>query len=185
MLEWIMEYLMQRLQQNRDRAKKRWKKVLCPKIQTIIDRNIEKLEDCIPIKSDDKHYQISCFDGTQYSVDLENATCGCRKWDLSEHAILPINGRKKWKKSNFVPPVPPNHVKKVGRPRKTRRLEPDEPVQKKKKRKPAPIFKEGSNKIKRQQTTVKCGKCGVQGRNARTCQGLVIDVVTDATSQAN
>ncbi|KAL0322496.1 UNVERIFIED_CONTAM: hypothetical protein Sangu_1868900 [Sesamum angustifolium] len=181
-------------------------------------RNIEKLGDCIPIKSDDKHYQISCFDGAQYSVDLENATCGCRKWDLSgipckhaisaifcqgenienythqcyrvekylkvyEHAILPINGRKEWKKSDFVPPVPPNLVKKVGRPRKTRRLEPDEPVQKKKKRKPAPIFKEGSNKIKRQQTTVKCGKCGVQGHNARTCQGPVIDVVTDAASQ--
>ncbi|KAL0396178.1 UNVERIFIED_CONTAM: hypothetical protein Scaly_0066200 [Sesamum calycinum] len=46
-------------------------------------RNIEKLGGCIPIKSDDKHYQVSCFDGTQYSVDLENATCGCRKWDLS------------------------------------------------------------------------------------------------------
>ncbi|KAL0315537.1 UNVERIFIED_CONTAM: hypothetical protein Sradi_5431900 [Sesamum radiatum] len=218
MLEWIMEYLMQRLQQNRDRAKKRWKKVLCPKIQTIIDRNIEKLGDCIPIKSDDKHYQILCFDGTQYSVDLENATCGCRKWDLSgipykhainaifcqgenienythqcyrvekylkvyEHAILPINGRKEWKKSDFVPPVPPNPVKKVGMPRKTRRLEPDEPVQKKKKRKPAPIFKEGSNKIKMQQTTVKCGKCDVQGHNAGTCQGPVIDVVTDVASQ--
>ncbi|KAL0409502.1 UNVERIFIED_CONTAM: hypothetical protein Sradi_1884600 [Sesamum radiatum] len=205
MLEWIMEYLMQRFQQNRDRAKKRWKKALCPKIQKIIDRNIEKLGDCIPIKLDDKHYQVSCFDGTQYSVDLENATCGCRKWDLSgipckhaisaifcqgenienythqcyrvekylqvyEHAILPINGRKEWKKSDFVPPVPPNLVKKVGRPKKTRKLEPDEPVQKKKKRKPAPIFKEGSNKIKRQQTTVKCGKCGVQGHNARTCK---------------
>ncbi|KAL0396177.1 UNVERIFIED_CONTAM: hypothetical protein Scaly_0066100 [Sesamum calycinum] len=92
MLEWIMEYLMQRLQQNRDRAKKRWKKVLCPKIQTIIDRNIEKLGDCIPIKSDDKHYQISCFDGTQYSVDLENATCGCRKWDLSGHNARTCQG---------------------------------------------------------------------------------------------
>ncbi|KAL0304666.1 UNVERIFIED_CONTAM: hypothetical protein Scaly_2562500 [Sesamum calycinum] len=101
-----------------------------------------------------------------------------------EHPILPINGRKEWKKLDFVPLVPPNPVKKVGRPRKTRRLEPDEPVQKKKKkRKPAPIFKEGSNKIKRQQTTVKCGKCGVQGHNARTCQWPVIDVVTDAASQ--
>ncbi|KAK4382841.1 hypothetical protein Sango_2834600 [Sesamum angolense] len=100
-----------------------------------------------------------------------------------EHPILPINGRKEWKKSDFVPLVPPNPMKKVGRPRKTRRLEPDEPVQKKKERKPAPIFKEGSNKIKRQQTTVKCGKCGVQGHNARTCQGPVIDVVTDAASQ--
>ncbi|KAL0439454.1 UNVERIFIED_CONTAM: hypothetical protein Slati_2428400 [Sesamum latifolium] len=100
-----------------------------------------------------------------------------------EHAILPINGRKEWKKSDFVSPVPPNGVKKVGRPKKTRRLEPDEPVQKKKKRKPAPIFKEGSNKIKRQQTTVKYHKCGVQGHNARTCKEPITDVVTDAASQ--
>ncbi|KAL2240743.1 UNVERIFIED_CONTAM: hypothetical protein Sindi_0715500, partial [Sesamum indicum] len=83
MLEWLMEYFMKRLQVNKDRTLKIWKKTLCPKIQKIIDKNIEKLGDCIPIKSDDKHYQISCFDGTQYSVDLENGTCGCRKWDLS------------------------------------------------------------------------------------------------------
>ncbi|KAL2230508.1 UNVERIFIED_CONTAM: hypothetical protein Sindi_1645200 [Sesamum indicum] len=58
---------------------------------------------------------------------------------------------------------------RIGRPRKTRRLEPDEPVQKKK-RKPAPIFKEEFNKIKRQKTTVKCGKYSVEGHNARTCK---------------
>ncbi|KAL2248180.1 UNVERIFIED_CONTAM: hypothetical protein Sindi_2670300, partial [Sesamum indicum] len=86
---------------------------------------------------------------------------------------------KEWKKSDFVLPLPPNPVKTVGKPRKTGRLEPDEPVQKKKKRKPALIFKEGSNKIKRQQTTVKCGKCGVQGRNVKTCK----EPVTDAASQ--
>ncbi|KAL0433472.1 UNVERIFIED_CONTAM: hypothetical protein Slati_2681500 [Sesamum latifolium] len=220
LLEWIMEYLMQRLQQNRDRAKKRWKRVLCPKIQKIIDRNIEKLRDCIPIKSNDKHYQISCFDASQYSVNLENAACGCRKWDLSgipckhavsaifcqgediekythqcyrveaysmayQHAIMPINGRSEWKKSDLIPPTPPNPVKKVGRPKKTRRMEPDEPVTKKKKKKPGPIIKEGAKKVKRQQTSVKCGKCGIQGHNARGCTSNATEKehVADAASQ--
>ncbi|KAL0413500.1 UNVERIFIED_CONTAM: hypothetical protein Sradi_1551700 [Sesamum radiatum] len=221
MFEWLMEYLMKRVQQNRDRALKRWKRVLCPKIQKIIDKNIEKLGDCIPIKSDDKHYQISCFDGTQYSVDLLNGTCGCRKWDLSgipckhvvsailcqgediekythqcyrvetylkayHHPILPINGRDEWKKSDFNPPVPPKAVKRVGRPPKSsRRLEVDEPVNKKKKRRGAPILKEGSSRIKRQQTTVKCGKCGHQGHNARGCATKTApsEPVPDASSQ--
>ncbi|KAL0375555.1 UNVERIFIED_CONTAM: hypothetical protein Scaly_0673100 [Sesamum calycinum] len=220
MLEWLMEYLMKRLQQNRDRASKKWKRVLCPKIQKIIDKNIEKLGDCIPIKSDDKHYQISCFDGTQYSVDLENGTCGCRKWDLSgipckhavsaifcqgediekythqcyrvqtylkayQHPIFPINGRDEWKKSDLSPPVPPKAVKRVGRPPKSsRRLEVDEPVQKNKKRRGAPM-KEGSSRIKRQQTTVKCGKCGGQGHNARGCATKTAsnEPVPDASSQ--
>ncbi|KAL0352388.1 UNVERIFIED_CONTAM: hypothetical protein Scaly_1627500 [Sesamum calycinum] len=73
--------------------------------------------------------------------NIENYTYQCYRVEkylkVYEHAILPINGRKEWKKSDFVPPVPPNLVKKVGRPRKTR----------------------------------------------RTCQGPVIDVVTDAASQ--
>ncbi|XP_012836375.1 PREDICTED: uncharacterized protein LOC105957010 [Erythranthe guttata] len=70
MLEWIMEYLMTKLQKNRDRAEKKWSGDLCPKIKKRIHNNIEKLGDCIPIKADDYHYQISCFDGNQYNVDL-------------------------------------------------------------------------------------------------------------------
>ncbi|KAL0307395.1 UNVERIFIED_CONTAM: hypothetical protein Scaly_2984700 [Sesamum calycinum] len=128
------------------------------------------------------------------SVDLENGTCGCRKWDLSgipckhaayQHPIFPINGRDEWKKSDLSPPVPPKAVKRVGRPPKSsRRLEVDEPVQKNKKRRSAPM-KEGSSRIKRQQTTVKCGKCGGQGHNARGCATKTAsnEPVPDASSQ--
>ncbi|KAK4397033.1 hypothetical protein Sango_1539900 [Sesamum angolense] len=42
-----------------------------------------KIGDCIPIKANDRHYQISCYDGNQYSVDLEMRTCTCRIWQLS------------------------------------------------------------------------------------------------------
>ncbi|KAK4388192.1 hypothetical protein Sango_2425800 [Sesamum angolense] len=69
--------------------------------------------------------------------NIENYTHQCYRVEkylkVYEHAILPINGRKEWKKSDFVPPVPSNPVKK--------------------------------------------------GHNARTCEGPVIDVVTDAASQ--
>ncbi|KAL8493277.1 hypothetical protein ACS0TY_024477 [Phlomoides rotata] len=96
MLEWIMNYLMERMQKNRDRAfkGKKWKGLLCPKIQKIIDEVAKKVGNCIPLKSDDKHYQVRMIDGTQFYVDLEKSSCGCRMWDLTGipciHAIRAI-----------------------------------------------------------------------------------------------
>ncbi|KAL8465822.1 hypothetical protein ACS0TY_035074 [Phlomoides rotata] len=96
MLEWIMNYLMERMQKNRDRAfkGKKWKGLLCPKIQKIIDEDAKKVGNCIPLKSDDKHYQVRMIDGTQFYVDLEKSSCGCRMWDLTGipciHAIRAI-----------------------------------------------------------------------------------------------
>ncbi|KAL0342265.1 UNVERIFIED_CONTAM: hypothetical protein Scaly_1889100 [Sesamum calycinum] len=83
MLEWIREYLMRRLQENREKASKKWKDTLCPKIKKLLQKNVDKIGDCIPIKANDRHYQISCYDGNQYSVDLEMRTCTCRIWQLS------------------------------------------------------------------------------------------------------
>ncbi|KAI3468197.1 hypothetical protein Pfo_024860 [Paulownia fortunei] len=91
MFEWIREFLMRRLQENRGKAEAKWKCRLCPKIKKIIEKYMEKIGDCIPIKVDDRHYQISCIDGSQYYVDLEKWSCMCRMWGLScilcKHAI--------------------------------------------------------------------------------------------------
>ncbi|KAL2245996.1 UNVERIFIED_CONTAM: hypothetical protein Sindi_2867800, partial [Sesamum indicum] len=130
-----------------------------------------KAGDCIPIKSTDFHYEISCYDDSKYTVDLGKQSCSCRKWDLCgipckhamsaicsqvkkpedyvdkcywvqtfnkvyEHAIFPVNGPHLWKKSTLEPPIPPNPGRSVGRPSKARRLEPDEPVRKQRKRRP-------------------------------------------------
>ncbi|KAL0434792.1 UNVERIFIED_CONTAM: hypothetical protein Sradi_0187100, partial [Sesamum radiatum] len=100
-----------------------------------------------------------------------------------EHAIIPINGRNEWKKSDFNPPLPLKPIKRVGRPPKARRLEADEVVPKKRKGRPGPLMREGSSTIKRQQTTVKCGKCGAQGHNAKGCQSTNATTVPDASSQ--
>ncbi|KAK4392723.1 hypothetical protein Sango_2050100 [Sesamum angolense] len=84
MLEWIREYVMTRMQQLRDKAERLWEgKKLCPKIKQIVDKNLKKAADCIPVKSDDTHYEIQCFDGARYTVDVKEKTCTCRLWDLT------------------------------------------------------------------------------------------------------
>ncbi|KAL2253097.1 UNVERIFIED_CONTAM: hypothetical protein Sindi_0104400, partial [Sesamum indicum] len=98
MLEWIRDFFMKRLQENRDMAQAKWKGRICPRIRKILDKHIENVGDCIPIKVDDFHYQISYFDGGQCAVDLSNHTCSCRKWELSglpcKHAISVIFNQK-------------------------------------------------------------------------------------------
>ncbi|KAL0305105.1 UNVERIFIED_CONTAM: hypothetical protein Sangu_3050700, partial [Sesamum angustifolium] len=39
MLEWIREYIMRRMQENRDRSNTKWKEKLCPKIQQILQKH--------------------------------------------------------------------------------------------------------------------------------------------------
>ncbi|KAL0374537.1 UNVERIFIED_CONTAM: hypothetical protein Sradi_3369400 [Sesamum radiatum] len=131
MLEWIREYLMRRMQENRDRCAAKWKKPLCPKIQKILQKQLNLISDCIPIKADDQHYQVSCFDGSQHSVDLGSKSCSCRKWQLSIYyqkqdpvdyvhecyhvetykkvyapAILPMTHEGLWSESCIIPPIP-------------------------------------------------------------------------------
>ncbi|KAL2246221.1 UNVERIFIED_CONTAM: hypothetical protein Sindi_2890300 [Sesamum indicum] len=176
MLEWLMEYFMKRLQVNRDRALKKWKRTLCPKIQKIIDKIIEKFGDCIPIKKWDlsripcKHAVGAIF---CQGEDIEKYRHQCYRVQTYlkayQHIILPINGREEWKKSAFNPLVSTKACEESGEPPKSRRLEADETMLKRKRRKTGPIIKEGASKIKRQQTTVKCGKCGIEGHNARGC----------------
>ncbi|XP_042391776.1 uncharacterized protein LOC121982766 isoform X1 [Zingiber officinale] len=94
MLEWLVEYFMTRMQVNRDRAEEKWEGLFCPRIRKLIEKNLTKTGDCIPIKADNFHYQVSCYDGSKYSVDLKEWACGCRKWDLSgipcNHALSAI-----------------------------------------------------------------------------------------------
>ncbi|KAG8387629.1 hypothetical protein BUALT_Bualt02G0041000 [Buddleja alternifolia] len=107
MLEWIRQYLMTRLLENRDKARKRWqgRLRLCPRIRKIVDRHMDKTSDCIPIKSDDLHYKVECYDLQRFTVDLHNHTCSCRKWELTgipcHHAISAIC-RQKLDPEDFV-----------------------------------------------------------------------------------
>ncbi|KAL0452821.1 UNVERIFIED_CONTAM: hypothetical protein Slati_1260200 [Sesamum latifolium] len=158
----IKEYLMRRLQENRDRANLKWNGVLCPRIAQTVEKNIEKSADCIPIKADSSHWQLNCFDGSQHSVDLDKRSCSCRKWDLNgipcKHACSAIlcKGDDPIDYVNECYTVAVyKSVYKTG----------DEVVLKQKKRgrgKP-------QNRLKRVQTTVKCSNCGQEKHNARRC----------------
>ncbi|KAG8363829.1 hypothetical protein BUALT_Bualt19G0062900 [Buddleja alternifolia] len=95
MLETIREWMMTRLQVNRDKAKQKWHSKVCPKIRTIMAKNIELAADCVPIKSNELHYEVGTwFGASKYTVDLGKHFCSCRKWDLSgipcQHAMSAI-----------------------------------------------------------------------------------------------
>ncbi|KAL8470316.1 hypothetical protein ACS0TY_032966 [Phlomoides rotata] len=98
MLEWIREYLVKRLVKNRDKAETKWKGKLCPRISKILERNLEQVADYVPIKSNRWSYQIRCFNGGQYTVDLNQRRCSCRAWQLCgipcTHAICAILGEQ-------------------------------------------------------------------------------------------
>ncbi|KAL0448984.1 UNVERIFIED_CONTAM: hypothetical protein Slati_1454800, partial [Sesamum latifolium] len=77
---------------------------------------------------------------------------------------MPIGGENQWNKACFIHPLPPNFGRRSGRPSKARRRDLDEPMTKTKNGK-----RGNEKKLKRQQTTVKCSKCGKEKHNARTC----------------
>ncbi|GER44656.1 mutator transposable element-related protein [Striga asiatica] len=85
MMEWVRQYLMSILQENRDMAeRKREGKKICPKIRIIVDSHESKSCDCIPIKSTDWVYQLDCSGGDRHIVNMKDRTCRCKKWDLTE-----------------------------------------------------------------------------------------------------
>ncbi|KAK4381581.1 hypothetical protein Sango_2953500 [Sesamum angolense] len=118
MLEWIREFIMLRLTENRDRAEKKWSdKKICPKIRKILDKNMDKAADC-PIKSDQYNYEISCYDGASQVLDPEDFVNPCYSVQtfkkVYRYAIMPVNGPKLWAQTGNIPPLPPNFGRKAG-----------------------------------------------------------------------
>ncbi|KAL8457491.1 hypothetical protein ACS0TY_035381 [Phlomoides rotata] len=86
---------MARLQMNRDSTEE-WDSVICPRIMETLKKNMKQATECIPMKSDDWHFQIiGPFD--QHTVDISKKSCRCRRWDLTgipcRYAILAIRCR--------------------------------------------------------------------------------------------
>ncbi|KAH7836945.1 hypothetical protein Vadar_007736 [Vaccinium darrowii] len=73
--------------------------------------------------------------------------------------IMPINGHDMWPKTGFTPVLPPLEKRKHGRPKKQRRRDVTEYINKKD---PTKLRKLGQN-------SVYCRKCGQHGHNRRTC----------------
>lgn len=84
MLEGIRLYIMQRMQENRDRARKAWSnKAVCPRIFKIVEKNSEKATFCVPHKSNDENVEVWGDNGDKFAVNVKDRTCTCRRWDLT------------------------------------------------------------------------------------------------------
>ena len=81
MLEKIRCILMRRVHVNRTKMSKK-KRVLCPKIQEIVEKIKDEASYCVPDFSGSSKFQVA-GPGGQFVYDLENMTCECRKWDLT------------------------------------------------------------------------------------------------------
>jgi hypothetical protein len=83
----------------------------------------------------------------------------CRKttfFDTYNNLILPNNGPKLWPIVDSEPLVPPNVKRAPRRPKKLRKKSNDEPK---------------SSRMKRDQHTVRCSRCGIVGHNLTSCKG--------------
>ncbi|KAI3467885.1 hypothetical protein Pfo_024548 [Paulownia fortunei] len=163
MLEWIRKYLMKRLQENRDKAEAKWKGKLCPKIKKIIEKHVMWGLSGIPCK----HVLSAILNQNEL---LEDYMHSCYSVEIYKKvyapAIMGISCEQLWGETLFIPPLPPNLGRGVGKPSRARRRESDEPNDKKKKTRGKQTLK-----MKRQQTNVKCRLCGIARHNAVTCLG--------------
>jgi len=86
--------------------------------------------------------------------------------DTYDNLILPFNGPKLWQQVDLPRIFPPYVRREPGRPKKQRKKGNDEKV------KNSQSGASGSNSVpKRNQNTIKCGRCHELGHNARTCYG--------------
>lgn len=83
-----------------------------------------------------------------YKVNTYLQTCN--------NLMNPINGRELWPESENPTLLPPDVEKRVGRPKKARRRELEEPANPK--------------KLGRKGIKMTCKKCGIVGHNKRTCK---------------
>ncbi|KAI5385397.1 hypothetical protein KIW84_072118 [Lathyrus oleraceus] len=72
--------------------------------------------------------------------------------------VSPINGQDMWLEVDIEEMLPPTYKRAPGRPKKSRRKEPNEDPNK-----------------GRTQTSYSCINCGIHGHNARNCTSLMVD----------
>ncbi|XP_020109288.1 uncharacterized protein LOC109724768 [Ananas comosus] len=192
MLEWIRVRLMKKFYIKREGMEK-YRGPICPNIQKKLEKLKVDARHCFPIPCGRLKYEVDCLDG-KHAVDLVERQCSCRLWDLTgitcKHAIAaiftnkerpedylhqcytkavylkvyeeiinPIPGQNEWIKTSMPAPVPWRIRRPPGRPKKLRRRAADEPL--------------NPYKVSRMDKPIKCGNCGKEGHNLRTCTASV------------
>ncbi|KAG8362936.1 hypothetical protein BUALT_BualtUnG0021500 [Buddleja alternifolia] len=129
---------------------------------------IEWFKDKSPLQWSKSHFsEYSKCDMLLNNVYLSAMSCTCRKWGLSgipcAHALSVIFYQKQ-DPEDYVHSYYFVATYKRGDLQVQEEGGAEEPVRKRKKRSMGQ-----TQKLRRQQTTVQCGKCGVEGHNAGTC----------------
>ncbi|GMP31676.1 hypothetical protein CsSME_00005800 [Camellia sinensis var. sinensis] len=78
---------------------------------------------------------------------------------IYENMLTPINGRQMWPITQYGKVLPPDVMKRAGRPRLNKRTDTD-----------VPIDVTDSSKLGRRGTQMTCKNCGKLGHNKRTCK---------------
>ncbi|KAL8499075.1 hypothetical protein ACS0TY_022155 [Phlomoides rotata] len=166
-------------------------------ITMIFERNSEQMIDCVPIKSNSSHYQVICFHGGQYTVDLNHWRCSCRAWQLTgipcTHAICAILGeqlepgdfvhdyyivamyKESYKLSNYGISYDTLWGQSLFIPPLPPNFGSNRVKGRKDKKKRLEDGEKQSNGkrglyMRRQQLTITCKKCGGKGHNSKGCE---------------
>ncbi|XP_057452787.1 uncharacterized protein LOC130744635 [Lotus japonicus] len=193
LIEGLKHYISSRIVKQRD-LMLRYKGNICPMIQEKLEAHKLAAQNWAPHwNGDTLNSKFEVTDGTnKYRVELAKNHCACRRWDLTgipcchaipcmwhnrthpeeyvdnyyrrdtflstyAYIIEPNNGLMLWSVSD-LPPLNPPYVRRApGRPKTQRNKKNDEP--------------RNPYKLARNQTKVKCSRCGKWGHNIRTCGG--------------
>ncbi|KAL8511352.1 hypothetical protein ACS0TY_017954 [Phlomoides rotata] len=132
---------------------------------------MEMVGDCIPIKSNDRSCNLSgipCNHAisaiTNQNLDPEDFLDDCYNIETYKRvyapSILPIAGQTECAPTLFIPPMPPNFGKKLGRPSSSRFAGIGETKN---------VKKGKVLKLKNRHIESKCTKCRTFGNNSRSC----------------
>ncbi|KAL7251512.1 hypothetical protein ACSBR1_013363 [Camellia fascicularis] len=204
MMEMIRRVLMVRIHECRDNMLK-YKWPICEKIQCKVEKRKLKSRVWTPTRSGGAKFEVR-HGGDGYVVNLENRTCTCLKWDLTEipcpHGVTAIffqNERVEdyvyayFKKETFLrtykalinPMNGPDLWPKTGcdllLPPKLKRPT-GRPF---KHRVRDPNEPKNPYKLQRRQSTLKCSNCGCYGHNQRTCKGPVKGKTSGLSGKSN
>ncbi|XP_062117237.1 uncharacterized protein LOC133831059 [Humulus lupulus] len=82
LLETIRRYIMVRLVMKKESISK-WNHDIAPRIFKILENNKSHALQCIPEYCGDGKFEVRCYFGDRYCVDLNTKTCSCRRWQLT------------------------------------------------------------------------------------------------------
>ena len=190
MLETIRNLLMDRIVRRRD-IMLRLPGPNCPAVRQRLEKVIAESMTCRPRFNGVSSFQVSCSDGSQFTVNVRDRSCTCRKWDLTgipcAHGVSAIhyNGgdphmyvhdyfkRDKYLEtySHVLQPINgPDMWPQTGKIPLDPPIVHVQPGRPKKARKrdqhePPKVEKLGKRRVK-----MTCTKCGNTGHNQRSCK---------------